>query len=221
MRIATDWLAYSAEMAFGFPPRFSESRTIWLQPDELRTAVKSALENAGWSYQILSDDEFVARIPMTGWSWGEELTAKISPDGMIQVVSKCHGYRPQIIDFGKNRTNVELFFALVQHAIAQGPVIGSATEPGSINQTKQPLPHKSPVGALFFGCTLACFLFSLLMFLLFAVIGLLTGTLYIPGRGHEITLHGIWARIVSGLILLGFAWVLVLVFRNKSRKRLE
>jgi len=208
-------------MAFGFPPRFSESRTIWLQPDELRTAVKSALENAGWSYQILSDDEFWARIPMTGWSWGEELTAKISPDGMIQVVSKCHGYRPQIIDFGKNRTNVELFFALVQHAIAQGPVIGSATEPGSINQTKQPLPHKSPVGALFFGCTLACFLFSLLMFLLFAVIGLLTGTLYIPGRGHEITLHGIWARIVSGLILLGFAWVLVLVFRNKSRKRLE
>jgi len=219
--MATDWLAYSAEMAFGFPPRFSESRTIWLQPDELRTAVKSALENAGWSYQILSDDEFVARIPMTGWSWGEELTAKISPDGMIQVVSKCHGYRPQIIDFGKNRTNVELFFALVQHAIAQGPVIGSATEPESINQAKQPLPHKSPVGALFFGCTLACFLFSLLMFLLFAVIGLLTGTLYIPGRGHEITLHGIWARIVSGLILLGFAWVLVLVFRNKSRKRLE
>ena len=183
--------------------------------------MKSALENAGWSYQILSDDEFVARIPMTGWSWGEELTAKISPDGMIQVVSKCHGYRPQIIDFGKNRTNVELFFALVQHAIAQGPVIGSATEPGSINQAKQPLPHKSPVGAIFFGCTLACFLFSLLMFLLFAVIGLLTGTLYIPGRGHEITLHGIWARIVSGLILLGFAWVLVLVFRNKSRKRLE
>ena len=208
-------------MAFGFPPRFSESRTIWLQPDELRTAVKSALENAGWSYQILSDDEFVARIPMTGWSWGEELTAKISPDGMIQVVSKCHGYRPQIIDFGKNRTNVELFFALVQHAIAQGPVLGSGNEPVPINQAKQPLPHKSPVAAIFFGCTLACFLFSLLMFLLFAVIGLLTGTLYIPGRGHEITLHGIWARIVSGLILLGFAWVLVLVFRNKSRKRLE
>src|SRR5712692_8647551 len=203
-------------MAFGFSPRFSESRTFWISPDELRTVVKSVLEKAGWSYQMPSDDEFVARIPMSGWSWGEELRARISPEGMIQVVSKCHGYRPQIIDFGKNRTNVELFFALVQHAIAQGPVIGSATEPGSINQTKQPLPHKSPVGALFFGCTLACFLFSLLMFLLFAVIGLLTGTLYIPGRGHEITLHGIWARIVSGLILVGFTSLLVLVFR-KSR----
>src|SRR5260370_32498339 len=206
-------------MAFGFPPRFSESRTIWLQPDELRTAVKSALENAGWSYQILSDDELVARIRMTGWSWGEELTAKSSPDGMIQVVSKCHGYRPQIIDFGKNRTNVELFFALVQHAIAQGPVSGSATEPEPITQAKQPLPNKSPVGAIFIGCAATLFLLGLLMYLLFAVIGLLTGTLYIPGGGHEITLHGIWARIVSGLILLGFAWLLVLAFRNSKRKR--
>ena len=206
-------------MAFGFPPRFSESRTIWLQPDELRTAVKSALENAGWSYQILSDDEFVARIPMTGWSWGEEFRARIFPDGKIQVESKCHGYRPQIIDFGKNRTNVESFFAQVQHTIAQGPISGSATEPEPTTQAKSSPANK--VGAIFVGCTLTLFLLGLLMYLLFAVIGLLTGTLYIPGRGHEITLHGIWARIVSGLILLGFAWVLVLVFRNKSRKRLE
>ena len=206
-------------MAFGFPPRFSESRTIWLQPDELRTAVKSALENAGWSYQILSDDEFVARIPMTGWSWGEELTAKISPDGMIQVMSKCHGYRPQIIDFGKNRTNVELFFALIQHAIAQGPISGSTTEPGLITKAKSSPANK--VGAIFVGCTLTLFMFGLLMYLLFAVIGLLTGTLYIPGRGHEITLHGIWARIVSGLILVGFTWLLLLVFRKSKRKRSE
>jgi len=205
-------------MAFGFPPRFSESRTIWLQPDELRTVVKSALESAGWSYQILSDDEFVARIPMTGWSWGEELTARISPDGMIQVVSKCHGYRPQIIDFGKNRTNVELFFALVQHAIAQGPVIGSATEPEPITQAKSPA---NKVGSIFIGCTLTVFLLGLLMYLLFAVIGLVTGTLVMPGRGNGITLHGMWARIVSGLILLGFTWIAVLVFRKRRRKRSE
>jgi len=206
-------------MAFGFSPRFSESRTFWISPDELRTVVKSVLEKAGWSYQMPSDDEFVARIPMSGWSWGEELRARISPEGMIQVVSKCHGYRPQIIDFGKNRTNVELFFALVQHAIAQGPVSGSATEPEPITQAKRLLPNKSPVGAIFIGCTLTVFLLGLLMYLLFAVIGLLTGTLYIPGRGPDVTFHGIWARIVSGLILLGFAWLLVLVFRNSRRKR--
>ncbi len=206
-------------MGFGFPPRFSESRTFWIPPDELRTVVKSVLENAGWSYQMPSDDEFVARIPMTGWSWGEEFRARTFPDGKIQVESKCHGYRPQIIDFGKNRTNVESFFVQVQHTIAQGPISGSATEPGPASQTKSSPANK--VGAVFVGCTLACFLFSLLMFLLFAVIGLLTGTLFIPGRGHEVTLHGIWARIISGLILLGFGWLLMLVFRKSRRKRSE
>jgi hypothetical protein len=208
-------------MAFGFPPRFSESRTFWIPPDELRTVVKSVLQNADWSYQMPSDDEFVARTPMTGWSWGEEVRARIFPNGMIQVVSKCHGSRPQIIDFGKNRTNVELFFAQVQHTIGQGPVSGSAAAPGPITPANQPLPNKSRVGAIFIGCALTLFLFGLLLYLLFAVIGLVTGTLYMPGRGGDLTLHGAWARIVSALILLGFAWILVLVLRKSRRKRTE
>jgi len=204
-------------MGYGFPPSFSESRTFWIPPDELRKVVKSVLGNAGWSYQMPSDDEFVARIPMTGWSWGEEFRARIFPDGKIQVESKCHGYRPQIIDFGKNRTNVELFFAQVQHTIAQGPISGSATEPGPTTRAKSSPANK--VGAIFIGCTLTLFLFGLLMYLLFAVIGLLTGTLFLPGRGGEVTLHGIWARIISGLILVGFGWLLMLVFRKSRRKR--
>jgi hypothetical protein len=58
------------------------------------------------------------------------------------------------------------------------------------------------------------------MSLLFAVIGLVTGTLFVPGRGKGITLHRIWARIVSALILVGFAGALLLVFRGR-RKRSE
>ena len=181
--------------------------------------MKSVLQNAGWSYQMPSDDEFVARVPMTGWSWGEEFSARIFPDGKIQVVSKCHGYRPQIIDFGKNRANVELFFAQIQHTIAQGPTSGSATQPGPTTQAKSPSANK--VGSIFIGCTLTVFLLGLLLYLLFAVIGLVSGTLYMPGRGGELTLHGMWARIVSGLILVGFAWILALIFRNRRRKRSE
>ena len=204
-------------MAFGFPPRFSECRTFPIPLDELRTAVKSVLAGAGWSYQMPSDDEFVAQTPNSGWSWGEEVRARIFPDGKIQVVSKCHGYRPQIIDFGKNRTNVELFFVQVQHTISQGPASGSATAPGPITQTKSSPANR--VGSIFIGCALTLFLLGLLMYLLFAVIGLLTGTLFMPGRGNGITLHGTWARIVSGLILVGFTWVLLLVFRKSRRKR--
>ncbi len=202
-------------MAFGFPPRFSENRTFSIPPDELRTVVKSVLQNAGWSYQMPSDDEFVAQTSNSGWSWGEQVSARIFPDGKIQVVSKCHGYRPQIIDFGKNKANVELFFAQVQHAITQGPISASLTEPGSISQTKSPA---NKVGSIFIGCTLIVFLLGLLMYLLFAVIGLLTGTLVMPGRGDGITLHGNWARIVSGLILVGFTGILLLVFRKSRRK---
>src|SRR6266446_4475614 len=123
-------------MGFGFPPRFSESRTFWIPPDELRTAVKSVLQNAGWSYQMPADDEFVAQTPNSGRSWGEEFRARIFPDGKIQVVSKCHGYRPQIIDFGKNKANVELFFAQVQHTIGQGSTSGSTGERASITEAK-------------------------------------------------------------------------------------
>ena len=206
-------------MAFGFPPRFSESRTFPIPLDELRTVVKSVLQNAGWSYQMPSDDEFVAQTPNSGWSWGEQVSARISPDGKIQVVSKCHGYRPQIIDFGKNKTNVELFFAQVQHTIAQGSISGSATEPGPTTQAKSSPANK--VGSIFIGCTLVVFLLGLLGYLLFAVIGLLTGTLFLPGRGHGITLHGMWARIISGLVLVGFTGLLVLVFRKSRRKRSE
>jgi hypothetical protein len=218
LRTAPDGLAKSTEMAFGFPPRFSESRTFWIPPDELRTVVKSVLQNAGWSYQMPSDDEFVARVPMTGWSWGEEFRASIFPDGKMQVVSKCHGSRPQIIDFGKNKTNVESFFAQVEHTIAQGPISGSASEPGPITQAKSPANR---AGSIFIGCALTVFLLGLFLYLLFAVIGLLTGTLYMPGRGGDLTLHGMWARIVSGLILLGFTWIAVLVFRKRKRKGSE
>ncbi len=208
-------------MAFGFPPRFADSRTFWIPADELRTVVKSVLVNAGWSYQMPSDDEFVAQTPMTGWSWGEEFRVRIFPDGKIQVVSRCHGSRPQIVDFGKNKTNVESFLAQVQHAIAHGPTSGSATAPGPITPANQPSPKKSRVGAIFIGCLLTVFLFGLFLYLLFAIIGLVTGTLVMPGRGGELTLHGAWARIVSALILLGFACLLVLVFRKRRRKRPE
>lgn len=208
-------------MAFGFPPRFSQSRTFWIAQDELRAVVKSVFEKAGWSYQILPDDEFVAQTPNSGWSWGEEFRAKIFPNGRIQVVSKCHGSRPQLIDFGKNRTNVESFFAQIQHTIAAGPMSDSTIQPGPIAQAKQPLPKQSRFGSLFIGCILTVFLLALLMYLLFAVIGLVTGTLVMPGRGSGITLHGTWARIVSGLILLGFAWLAVLLFRMRRRKRSE
>ena len=197
-------------MAFGFPPRFIESRTFNLAADELQAVVKSVLENSGWAYQV-SGNEIRAQVPISGWSWGEELSAKILPNGLIQVESRCKGVWPQIIDWGKNRSNVEIFFAQVQHTIAQG-----------LDQTPQtarpPWPQKtSRAGAIFFGCCLKLFLLGALLYLIAAVIGLLTGNLFLSGRGHGVMLHGMEARIISALILLGFGWFVLTVLRKRKR----
>src|SRR2546430_467537 len=108
-------------MAFGFPARFTERRTYNLQQDESVAAVKSALENLGWSYEVLSDKEFLAAVPFSGWTWGEDFKIRILPGGVIEAKSKCKTVRlPQVFDFGRNRQNVETFFALVEQGIRQG-----------------------------------------------------------------------------------------------------
>lgn len=105
-------------MAFGFPARFKRSRTYPLPEDQLVAVVKSALENLGWSYKILSDKEFLASVPFSGWTRGEDFHVRILPGGVIEALSKCITVRlPQVFDFGKNRQNVETFFALVEQAM--------------------------------------------------------------------------------------------------------
>ncbi|MBI3762579.1 MAG: hypothetical protein HY260_12065 [Chloroflexi bacterium] len=101
-------------MAFGFLyPRFTESRTFRLEQDELFAVVKSALENLGWRYQVLWGKEFQARVPPTGWSWHHDVKVSILPGGVIQAESKS-AYREMFFDFGRNRKNVETFFARVE-----------------------------------------------------------------------------------------------------------
>jgi len=82
--------------------------------------VKSALEDLGWSYNVLAGGEFLASVPFSGWTWGEDFKVRILPGGVIEAESKCITVRlPQVYDFGKNRKNVETFFAHVEQMIAK------------------------------------------------------------------------------------------------------
>src|SRR2546423_615694 len=210
-------------MAFGFPARTTSSRTYQLQQDELAAVVKSALEDLGWSYKLLSDKEFLASVPFSGWTWGEDFKVRILPSGVIEADSKCITVRlPQVFDFGKNRRNIETFFALVEHGIRQGvdqrPI--SATKQESVEQVKPAVPQHTWAGTLFGGCLIGTFILFILTYFISAVIGLLTGYLYLPGRGSASgTIHGPWARIISGIILMVFAWILVRVLRNRRKSR--
>ena len=208
-------------MAIGFPAYFAERRTFDLQQDELVAVVKAALAILGWSSEVLSGGEFLAAIPFSGWSWGEKLKVGILPGGVLQVESKCV-YVGQWIDFGKNRSNVETFFAFIEHSIRQGvyqqPL--STVQQEAVAQSIQAAPKNKWAGLLFGGCLIATLILATLIYFISAVIGLLTGYLYLPGRGHSGIVHGAWARIISVIILAIFAWILVWILRDRRKRRL-
>ena len=107
-------------MAFGFPARFTETRTFKLPPDELVSVVKSALENLGWApYELLPGNEFHKWLRTSPLTHGEEFRARILPEGAIQAESECvkFGFLPQIFDFGVNRANVRAFFAQIEQQV--------------------------------------------------------------------------------------------------------
>jgi len=207
-------------MAFGFPARFSERRTFQNRQDELAAVVQSAFENLGWSYKVLPGEEFLATVPFGGGTWGAEFKVKIHAGGVIEAESKCITVRmPQVFDFGKNRQNVSAFFAYVErgtgHSIQQSHV-HAAEPPGRVEQT---VPQRRLAANLVGGCLTALLAFCVLTYLITSIIGLLTGNLYLLGRGGTKTVHGLWARVISALILAVFVWVLVRVLRYKGTRR--
>jgi hypothetical protein len=112
-------------MAFGLIyPRFTASRTFHLEQGELRAVVGSALQELRWQYKPLWDTEFHARVPITNWSWRHDVQVRILPGGVIQAESRST-YREVFFDFGRNRRNVETFFARVEQ-IAARPARGSS-----------------------------------------------------------------------------------------------
>ena len=103
----------------------------------------------------------------------------------------------------------------IQLAIHQ--TLSGATEPGRI-----PAPNQTRTTArIFNGCLLLSFIILGLWFLgnfISAIIGLITGTLYIWGKGGTLVLHGSAARIVATLIILFGAFLSYLVTKSRRRK---
>lgn len=207
-------------MAIGFPARFAASRTFDLQPDELVTVVQAALAQLGWPVEVRSDRSWCASIPLSGRSWGEKLKAEILPGGVLNAESKC-AYAGQWLDFGKNRNNVETLFAFVEHSIKAGVHTQPVSEvKAAATASSQPVPASQQwPGRLFGGCLMATLILATLTYFISAVIGLLTGYLYLPGRGHSGVVHGLWARIISIIILAVFAWMLIWLARTSRQQR--
>ncbi len=77
---------------------------------------------------------------------------------------------------------------------------------GTRDESMNPLvlAENKPAACIFNGCLVfivVTFALYLVVTFISAVVGLLTGNLFLVGRG-SLTIHGIWARILSGLILV-------------------
>ncbi len=90
---------------------------------------------------------------------------------------------------------------------------------GSHNESTNPLvlAENKPAACIFNGCLVfivVTFALYLVVTFISAVVGLLTGNLFLVGRG-SLTIHGIWARILSALILVFGAF---LAWRIKKKQ---
>ena len=96
-------------MAFGFPALYSEHCSLTGSRQAAREAIIYTFELLGWDYVMTASDDFLAKVPISGMSWGETFTVSLATEGVAEIRSACHQF--QLFDWGKNRQNVDRFRA--------------------------------------------------------------------------------------------------------------
>lgn len=105
----------------------------------------------------------------------------------------------------------------IQTYLHHGPASSSPKE--SEEQRKQAVARSRRGEGLFVGCIVISALFIAGVFVITALVGLLTGSLYLPANNGSETIHGRWARILSAIILLFFGWIAYRIWKPKNRNR--
>lgn len=62
--------------------------------------------------------EIHARASMGFRSWGENIAINVSGDGRVDIKSSCRGI--QLVDYGKNRANVDALFSALAVLVPPG-----------------------------------------------------------------------------------------------------
>jgi hypothetical protein len=101
--------------------------------------------------------------------------------------------------------------------LQHGP--SSANPKESAELRKQAVARSRRGERLFMGCIAISLLVIAGVYGIVALIGLLTGSLYIPANNGGETIHGRWARVLSAIILLFFGWIAYRIWKPKKRNR--
>lgn len=96
------------------PARYKDTKKINYDKLQAMERVIDALNTL--KYRILEKDErsgvITARSRLNIWSWTEKVVVNIEDCGHVSVESKCT-LPTQVVDWGKNRRNVEKVFSLI------------------------------------------------------------------------------------------------------------
>ncbi len=115
-------------MAIGFPASYRQKERIAMSQHELRALVVEALGELKW--RLLSDDgnTLTARVSLNLSTTGERISIIVS-EGELEVISKC---RMQIVDWGKNKKNVQTLFGKLPPGLRDGDVSSTSVSGSSV-----------------------------------------------------------------------------------------
>jgi rhomboid protease GluP len=96
-------------MAFGFSPKYIQTLSLdGLTNEQFIVLATGAAKALNWNVGTITETGFVAYTPFSMSSWSEEVDIKLE-DGEATIKSECTG--TQMVDWGKNKRNVEAFLS--------------------------------------------------------------------------------------------------------------
>jgi len=199
---------------------FHQERLFPAERDVVLEAARSVMaESLGWNTTD-TPDGFRAE----GYSFFHEAIANVqiqSATGGTRVaielrVRRAGGAGFMLFDVGGYyNTQIGKWLDGIQWSIHQ-----KLTGQDQTTSPPPPAPNKA-AACLFNGCLgfiVVTFGLYFLINFICAVLGLITGNLYLLGRGGTLTLHGMSARIVSVLILLFVVFIAWRIKRSGNRR---
>lgn len=103
-------------MAFGVSPKHVREQIFQsLTYEEILITALEAAKKLNWKIGFTSQRAFIAYTKFSMTSWGEEVKVNVEHEKLI-VKSECTGN--QLIDWGKNKRNVDAFLEAFQETIA-------------------------------------------------------------------------------------------------------
>jgi hypothetical protein len=89
-----------------------EARFKRVSARELKRVCKDALDELGWRFEVEDRWRIIAYVPYSFTSYGEWLIVDVFDEELV-VISHCRR-RLQLVDWGKNRRNVDRFLNRVE-----------------------------------------------------------------------------------------------------------